>query len=346
MPRPGRLRALAAGAFVAASWVPPAAAIETDQYYAWERELKDAAEVLNAKVNSEILLVLDEVNARPSWRKRDCFDVAKRIQRHFRLFIYHDVELWADNTSLIDRVPATPEEELLFRQRYLYHNHHPFDVGTWLPPAPTIEVAGVRIGTDKLTHFFSEGWMAYGWYRSGMAKGLSAEEAERRAIQRGVLLERSVLGMATSGVFSPADLEANYQGMLFFRGLCDTDAPALELEPDGWRMSRPFDLRRHVSPEWDESWQPCIFGERRWRKVEPVVRSYCAQLESPAVAARREAYARRDRETVTEARIREMVGDGKLPDPRSFSVERICADAAGAVGREDAEGSGSASPEQ
>jgi len=326
---PRRAARFAAAGLLAAGLASPASAIETDQYYAWDRQIDDATETLNAKVNSEILLVLDEINAQQVWRMRDCLEVAKRIERHFRLFIYHDVELWADNTSLIDRVPATPEEELLFRRRYIYHGDHPLDVGTWLPPAPTIEVAGVRIGTDKLTHFFSEGWMSYGWYRAGIAKGLSPEEAELRAIKRGVLLERSVLGMATSGVFSPADLEANYQGMRFFRGLCDTDSPALKLEPEGWRLIRPFDLADHVSPEWDESWQPCIFGKRRWRRVEPVIRGYCDRLHSPSVIERREAYAARDRETPTEARIREMVEAGKLPDPRTFSVQRVCASGAG-----------------
>lgn len=323
---PGRPAGIGAAALVAAIWASPAPAIETDQYYAWDREMEDSTEVLNAKVNSEILLVLDEINAKQSWPALDCFRAAKQIHDHFRLFIFHDLELWANNTSLVDRVPATPEEELLFRRRYLYHTRNPFDVGTWMPPSPTIEVAGVRIGTDKLTHFFSEGWMAYGWYRGGVAKGLSSAEAESRAIDRGILLERSILGLGASGVLAHADLEANYQGMLFFRGLCGTDSPALEKGSEGWRMSRPFDFRDHVSPEWDESWQPNTFLKRRWKKVEPILRSYCPLLEHPAVVRRREAYARRERETVTEVRVREMIREGKLADPREFAIEHVCAE--------------------
>jgi hypothetical protein len=330
MSAPGRFPCTAAAALLVLAWVAPARAIETDQYYAWDREMEDSTETVNAKVNSEILLVLDEVNAKPSWPALDCFRVAKRIHDHFRLFIYHDLELWADNTSLIDRVPATAEEESLFRRRCIYYSRNPFDVGTWMPPSPTIEVAGVRIGTDKLTHFFSEGWMSYGWFRGGLDKGLSPEAAELRAIDRGVLLERSILGMAASGVFSPADMEANYQGMLFFRDLCDTERPALRKGDRGWRLERPFDLRDHVTPEWDESWQTNVYTKRRWKKVEPVIRSYCPLLEHPAVKRRRAAYAERDRETVTEGRILELVGKGKLADPRSFSIEHLCTEGAGA----------------
>lgn len=343
---PGKPAGIAAAALVAATWTAPAAAIETDQYYAWGREIEDSTEILNAKVNSEILLVLEEVNAKPSWPALDCFDLAKRVHNHFRLFIFHDVELWANNTSLVDRVPATPEEELLFRRRYLYRSRNPFDVATWMPPSPTIEVAGVRIGTDKLTHFFSEGWMSYGWYRSGIAKGLSNEEAELRAINRGILLERSILGMAASGVFSPADLEANYQGMLFFRGLCEADSPALEKGSEGWRMKRPFDFRDYVSPEWDESWQPCAFSRRRWKKVEPMVRGYCPMLDSAAIVRQRAAYAREDRETVTEGRVRELVREGKLDDPRSFSIEQVCAGDPVSAGRKDRTGSAEGSVEK
>ena len=44
----------------------------------------------------------------------------------------------------------------------------------------TIELAGVRIGTDKLAHFFSEGALYYRFYRSALEDGLSEEAAELR----------------------------------------------------------------------------------------------------------------------------------------------------------------------
>jgi len=327
MPRVGvttRLAPVLLGICLAAALGPAAQAIETDQYYAWDREIADSTRMLNAKTNGEILSVLDEVNLKRSWKKIECHEVAKRIERHFRLLVFHDLELWADNTSLIERVPATPEEELHYREVHLLSNHGPFDIGTWMPPSPTIELAGVRIGTDKLTHFFSEGWMHYIWYRKGRQQGQSREDAEARAIRRGILLERSVLGTAASGVFAPADLEANYAGMEFFIGLCAEDSPALRKNEDGWRLARPLDFRDFVSPEWDESYQPSVYTKRRWGKVRPVLLEYCPLLDLPQVLARREAYAARDRFTVTERTIEDLVEQGKLEDPRRFSLERVC----------------------
>ncbi len=43
-----------------------------------------------------------------------------------------------------------------------------------MPYTPTIEVAGVRFGTDKLAHLVSSGWTYYGEYRKGLKKGSDA----------------------------------------------------------------------------------------------------------------------------------------------------------------------------
>jgi hypothetical protein len=309
---------------VAAALAPGAGAIETDQFYAWDRELDDSTDMLNAKVNAEIQITLERLNAKPAWAGRKCHEVAKRIDRHFRLLIFHDLELWANNTSLIARIPATPEEELRYRREYLYSNHALVDPGTWMPPSPTIEAAGVRFGTDKLTHFFSEGWFSYGWYRKAIQKGLTPEEAQRRAIKHGITLERSVLGTGASGVFSPADLEANYSGMEFFIALCTDESPGLQHGEHGWELSEPFDFRRQVSPEWDESYQPSVYTKRRWKKVRPVMLDYCPLLDSAWVQRQRKEYAGRDRHTMTELWIEDLVEMGKLTDPADYSIDRVC----------------------
>ena len=306
----------------------PAPAIETDQFYAWDRELPDSSAVLSAKVNVEILAVLEQVNSESSWSEQSCHDVAIRIQRRFRLFIFHDLELWANNSSLVNRVPATGEEELRYRDEYLYSNHGVFDPGTWMPPSPTIEVGGVRFGTDKLTHFFSEGWMAFKWYQGGIRQGWTPEEAERDAIERGIRLENGLLGTVVSGVLSLADLEANHAGMLFYLGLCDEDGPALKKTDRGWELTELFDFFRYVTPEWDESYQPSILAEGRWAKVYPVMLQYCPLLHSPQVVRQREAYAARDRVTATERLIAKMVEQGKLVDPALYGIEQVCAEAA------------------
>ncbi len=318
-----RIRRVAPVLGIAAAVCGPAVGLETDQYYAWGRELADATEVLNAKVNLEIASALERVNARRSWERRSCPAVARRIASRFRWFIFHDLELWAANTALVERVPGDEEDELRFMREYLYHRTGLFDPGTKVPPSPTIEVGAVRFGTDKLAHFFSQGWKYYDSYRRGRRSGLGREAAERRAIRRGIRPERTVLGY-TWGIFSLADLEANHAGMRFFIDLCEGQAPVLQKDSSGWRQARRFDFREHVAPEWDESFQVSIFGRRRWERVRGVLLGHCPMLHDPTVARQRADYRSRDRETVTEEEIGRLVRAGSLPDPRRFSLESNC----------------------
>ena len=316
----GALLAVTLGSAAEESW-----ALESDQYYAWGRPLDDATAVLNAKVELEIGEALRDVNSHGSWRRIECPQVVNRIIPRFQKFIFQDIELWATNSSLVSRVPATADEELEYRSKYLYRNSPPWDVGTKVPPSPTIEINGIRLGTDKLSHFFSEGWWYYRRYRRYQASGLSNQEAEERVIRRGIWWERTILGLASSGVFSPGDLEANYQGLQFLIGLCDGDSPALQKTDLGWRYVGTFDLAAHVGPEWDESYQPPIFGRRRWQRVRPALLDYCPLLSDPAVQAQRERYQARDRVTPTELELKRQIDAGKIADPQRFSLDSNCA---------------------
>ena len=302
----------------------PGRALETDQFYAWTRPLEDATEAINQRINAEIAETLARVNAQHDPASCPCRTAQKAIRDHFDYAIIARPELWATKTSNVDRVPATPDEEPRFRRAYLFGKTSPLDPVLWMPPSPTIEIAGVRVGADKLGHFFSDGAWLEASYRRALKKGASDDGALRAALRYGLATESTIWGKGASGILSLADLEANYQGLLFYRGLCDGSDPALTLTPEGWRLTRPFDLRDHVTPEWDESWQPNIYTPTRWAKVRPVMERYCSLLRDTEIQRERAAYAARDRETPTEAMIRELVAAGKLADPRRFTIEATC----------------------
>ena len=114
----GILRATASIAVILTLAGGPAAALETDPFYAWESELEDATPWINAKVNLEIEAVLARADASSRASSRSCDDVVDLILRHFRLFIFHDLELWVSNTSLFDRVPSEPDVIRGFRERF------------------------------------------------------------------------------------------------------------------------------------------------------------------------------------------------------------------------------------
>jgi hypothetical protein len=194
-----------------------------------------------------------------------------------------------------------------------------------MPTVPTIEVGGVRFGTDKLSHFVSSGWTLYGSYRRALAEGLDPHQAERAAIRRGLLEESLILGGMTSGLVSLSDLEAGAEGMRFYRDLCSGPDPVLERADDGtWEIRHPIDMRAYVTPEWDESYQPQVYRSWRWRKVRPVLEGYCDRLDDPEVVRMRRELEQRDRVTVVEEVVRELVAEGRMEDPWQFTIEAVC----------------------
>ena len=243
-----------------------------------------------------------------------------------RFLLLHEIQVWAWNSQYVDRIPNGGEEQREYRRTNLYSNHPLIDTGTWMPFTPTIEVAGIRFGTDKLAHFVSSGWTYYGEYRKSLNNGENSDESERNAVLRGILEERLILGKMASGVQSIADIEASANGMYLYRDLCDAEDPILKLEENGWVISRPVDLRDYVTPRWDESFQPPIYGKRRWRKVRPVLETYCDRLDDPQVVEMRRRYRERYGRSLVAEVVAERVAEGKLPDPEQFSLEAVCSE--------------------
>ena len=207
-------------------------ALETDQYYAWGLPLADSTDAVNAKFNLELeraIASLADHNPPES-----CREIAVAYRKRMRFLLLHEIQVWAWNSEWVDRIPDGGAAQREYRRTNLYSNHPLIDTGTWMPFTPTIEVAGVRIGTDKLAHLVSSGWTYYSEYREGLEKGLAPEEAERRAVDRGILEESLILGRLASGVTAIPDLEANYAGMHFYLDLCDVEDPILKLAEDGW----------------------------------------------------------------------------------------------------------------
>lgn len=317
--RVGRVVASVAGLALAAA---PIRALETDQYYGWTRTLQDSEAALDEKINADLEGVLAKLNSRGG--NESCPSVERAFRERFRYLIVERPELWAMNTSQLERIPADAAEEPRYRREYLYRDTSPLDPIRWMPPSPTIEVAGIRIGIDKLGHFLCDGAAAEAAFRRAREAGADEDDALERAMTRSLGLEMGIWGRGASGVFSVADLEADYEGLRFYRGLCEPDHPALVRSADGWRLKRPLALRDYVTPAWDESWQPNVYAPSRWARVEPVMRRYCGTLADPRVTRRRDEYAARDRETPVGALVRRWVKDGKLRDPRDFSIEAAC----------------------
>ncbi|MBC7899858.1 MAG: hypothetical protein H7070_07360 [Saprospiraceae bacterium] len=85
--------------------------------------------------------------------------------------------------------------------------------------SPTVNLYGTSFGTDKIAHFFQQGYTYYRIYERALAHGVTPDEASKKAVRWGRKSENTYYGTMVGGVFSNADMFANYAGMRFYQGL-------------------------------------------------------------------------------------------------------------------------------
>lgn len=117
----------------------------------------------------------------------------------------------------------------------------------------TIKADGVYLGTDKLTHFHHQGLQFYHRYRGLLNKGFSPEEARTKVIRHfannAVFAEDKLFGTILTGVYSNADMAANYLGFKFFLNLTEpVMLEGLEHEALVVRCGVFWRLNDHVRP--------------------------------------------------------------------------------------------------
>ena len=164
-----------------------------------------------------------------------------------------------------------------------------FDVSKFYSLSRNININGIYVGTDKLSHWMSTGERYFKKYKKALQRGKSEEEAFRHAINYGIFLDRYVLGGISSGVFSYGDLEANFQGLMFNRSFCrlDQESNYLKQENGVWKMQRRVDVRDYVNPNWDETFNPSLFSVLKWDMVKRnFKKENCQKLQNNVHASR------------------------------------------------------------
>jgi hypothetical protein len=307
-----------AGAVRAAVWLLALAsalgveAYETDPFQNRAVATADAREVLNREVNRTLAELVEHWRG-PATEARMVDAIYHRIGgRHW----VDKLERWAMRSPEVEKLP-TP------RRRSVYAGH-PFwsvRVAAVFGIGPSFRVAGVLVGSDKIGHFLSQGRKFWRRYQRSHDEALAARQS--------AFTERAIFGSATTGVYSNADLVANYEGHRFYRSLFEDDVVAgkpaiLVRDGERWRIQRPFDFADHVNPWWDEALYPNAYDGL----LAPVMQRRLRQL-CPEVAARPELW------TVSaevDAALAARYALLDLRDRRDWRMTALCADASGGDG--------------
>jgi hypothetical protein len=141
----------------------------------------------------------------------------------------------------------------------------------YLTISETVKLYGVELGTDKIAHIFQQGYTYYRIVERARAKKSSSEEGVRKAVKWGRMTEKTYYGYWVSGVYSNADLAANYAGMKFYENLtreikigANAFAPILILRQGVWTFNENINLpesllKPFISNHLNEAFNPSVF---------------------------------------------------------------------------------------
>lgn len=253
---------------VAALAALPVGAYETDAYQNRAVPTADARVVLNREVNR----ALGDIVARwhgPVTESRMVDAVYHRIGgRHW----VDKLERWAMRSPEVEKLP-TPRRASIYADLSLLAAR----VGRVFGIGPSFRVAGVLVGSDKIGHFLSQGRKF--WRR------FQHSHDEAAAARQSAFTERAIFGSVTTGVYSNADLVANYEGHRFYRSLFEDDIvpgkPAILVRSGaGWRMQREFDFADYVNPWWDEALNPNAYDRLLAPAMRRRLHTFCPEVAS------------------------------------------------------------------
>ena len=239
-------------------------AAEVDQFsYSDDGLLDDASALIDAEVQSRLKRALRRANRNePHLKPRKVQRVPK--QSHCSVpRLYDSVELLLAR-PIIGQLESFAEQSDEISRYRVALNESVYRAFTW-PQSPSlvlservasvIRVGDTLIGTDKLGHFFTEGFSYFDETRY-----LSTPVAD--ALLFGEWTESVYFGAQTTGVYSYADLVANFNGLRFWNRILsqqpdpltgEPGSPYVRCEDDDWVLADAFSMTEYVDDAWNES---------------------------------------------------------------------------------------------
>ncbi len=219
-------------------FIHAASGYESDQLTARLHELDDARQLANATANEMLARAIARTNVMAADAdgtcRSDTATLSHELARNIRevmgkttlipsrgeqgIMYYGTYAAWLE-TGPIDRYTFTERNDIYSQVSFA---ENPI-IATWAP-ASTIRLGDVLLGVDKIDHFWVQGHLYYEKAHQG--------ERDEQAVRYGTRTERMKWGMMTTGVFSYADLAANYDGYRFYRDLLQPGS-ILQRDEDG-----------------------------------------------------------------------------------------------------------------
>ena len=304
-------------------------ALETDQYMVWGKQLNDVTAYLNGFINKRTWQAIDEINHLPIEQRKGliCEDVhhyiLKSYNRNKGMDFISEIERLVYDDPTLSRYPPQSTGKIATINQSIYRKSKLFKLKMF---GINIKVNGIYTGVDKTDHVFRTGYDYFETYKKQRAKGKTEKQALIAAIRKGIKQEKTYYGYWVSGVFSYADLEANYQGLRFHRNFCEGEKPYLfPLKNASWGFSHSINLADYVNPWFDESYNTSAYLSFRFKSIYPELKKYCSEQGMQWVKERDHYYSMwQGRESFSVKYLKSLIEKGLLPNPEKFSLHTIC----------------------
>ena len=269
-------------------------AFETDQYNLPPKPLADIGDEVSQYVEQNLRKAVEKINTEiivrqsclennfDNAKKKDCDSPDKEraelrflrsedaIAREVYNLLGTGIPPFTKSGSWMESHKFNAEPS---RYKTSYQNSIFFVFPTnYLTISSTINLYGAQFGTDKIAHIFQQGYSYYRIYNHAISQGLTPEQAAEKAVRWGRKTEQTFYGTLISGVYSNADLCANYVGMKFYQGLTreikigKNTRPAILLIKNGiWTFNEDTNLREvllkpFISDHLNEALNPSKFA--------------------------------------------------------------------------------------
>ena len=247
-----------------------ASAYESDQYTNRTQDISDSLDLLDGAVNKAFQDILARKNA-----PRTKSTIAKAIYFEIGGLYWADkIERWAAKSPEVEKYDQTRRDSV-YKGMPFWATRVNFIFGV----GRSFRVNGVMVGSDKFGHFVSQG---YKYYR----RELRGEPREK-LLRKGWFAERWIYGELTTGVFSNADLVANYEGWRFYQSLFEDNVvegktAILMLDGDSYAQQRPFSFADHINDYWDEALNPSYAVPALNKRLRKAIKALCPEYhDSP-----------------------------------------------------------------
>lgn len=251
-------------------------AAEVDNFTASYENIKDSTQVYNQLINKEIQAAIDSINN--DKEKISCQDPKykqyfyHRLMDHVGGMIRSSIENWPKTKEGIDSTYTNYWKGVYRGTKVAGSRLHPtsWALAATSYSAYVVNVAGQKIGADKIGHFFHTGFEAFETtvlekdpnYIPLMADefklALGTSQAKSLyggsgAVKFSEYQESSLWGSEGTGIYSYADIAANYDGFNFWQNIFGGPKPFISCENDKLVKLRNFDFRDYVTAAWDET---------------------------------------------------------------------------------------------